>query len=65
MEVVSDTALRITGDHIMRLEALAQAGEDGEVRRALFDLVAQIRGEGRTAAAAAAPNLRVVAGGGS
>jgi O-antigen biosynthesis protein WbqV len=63
MEVVSDTALRITSEHIQRLEALAQAGEDGEVRRALFDLIAQIRGEGRTAAAGG-PNLRVVAGGG-
>jgi O-antigen biosynthesis protein WbqV len=64
MEVVSDTALHITADHIQQLEALAQAGEDGEVRRTLFDLVAQIRGEGRTAAAGG-PNLRVVAGGGS
>ena len=63
MEVVSDTALRVTAEHITRLEALAQAGEDGEVRRELFDLIAQIRGEGRTTAAA--PNLRVVAGGGS
>jgi len=63
MEVVSDNALRITAEHIGRLEALAQAGEDGEVRRALFDLIAEIRDEGR--AAAAAPTLRVVSGGGS
>jgi O-antigen biosynthesis protein WbqV len=61
MEVVSDVALRVTGDHIGELEALAQDGQDGEVRRALFDLVAQVRGEARTAT----PNLRVVAGGGS
>jgi len=65
MEVVSDTALRVTGEHIMRLEAMAQAGEDGEVRRAVFDLIAQIRGEPRPAVTAAGPNLRVVAGGGS
>lgn len=61
MEVVSDSALRLTDDHLGRLEALAQAGEDGEVRRAVFDLVAQIRGERRETGVA--PNLRVVAGG--
>jgi O-antigen biosynthesis protein WbqV len=60
MEVVSDSALRISSDHLARLETLATAGEDGEVRRALFDLVAQIRGEPRTGAG---PSLRVVAGG--
>jgi len=59
----SDAALRVTGDHLERLETMAAAGEDGEVRRALFDLVAEIRGEGRIAAAG--PNLRVVAGGGA
>jgi O-antigen biosynthesis protein WbqV len=58
MEV--DSALRISSDHLARLETLATAGEDGEVRRALFDLVAQIRGEPRTGAG---PSLRVVAGG--
>jgi O-antigen biosynthesis protein WbqV len=60
MEVVSDSALRMTSDHLVRLEALATAGEDGEVRRALFDLVGQIRGEQRTAGT---PALRVVGGG--
>jgi O-antigen biosynthesis protein WbqV len=60
MEVVSDSALRISSDHLARLETLATAGEDGEVRRALFDLVAQIRGEPRTGAG---PSLRVVVGG--
>src|ERR1700761_1914563 len=60
MEVVSDSALRLTHDHLHHLEGLASAGEDAELRRALFDLVAQIRGEVRTAGA---PNLRVVAGG--
>ncbi|MFL5297695.1 MAG: polysaccharide biosynthesis protein [Phenylobacterium sp.] len=64
MEVVSDSALRLSSDQLSRLEGLASAGEDAEVRRALFDLVAQIRGD-RTAAAtpATGPNLRVVAGG--
>ncbi len=63
MEVVSDAALRLTSEHLERLETLAAAGEDGEVRRALFDLVAEIRGEGRIAAAG--PNLRVVSGAGA
>ncbi|THD62740.1 nucleoside-diphosphate sugar epimerase/dehydratase [Phenylobacterium sp.] len=57
MEVVSDSALRLTTDHIRHLETLATAGEDGELRRALFDLIAQIRSE----RVAGAPNLRVVA----
>jgi O-antigen biosynthesis protein WbqV len=59
MEVVSDSALRMTSDHLARLEALATAGEDAEVRRALFDLVAQIRGDQR---ATGTPSLRVVGG---
>jgi O-antigen biosynthesis protein WbqV len=65
MEVVSDSALRLNAEHVRRLKTLADAGEDGELRRALFDLVAQIRGERRDAAVGGAPNLRVVAGGGS
>ncbi|HEY3947651.1 nucleoside-diphosphate sugar epimerase/dehydratase [Phenylobacterium sp.] len=60
MEVVSDSALRLTSEHLDHLEVLASAGEDAELRRALFDLVAQIRGEQRTAGT---PNLRVVAAG--
>ncbi|MBS0363181.1 MAG: polysaccharide biosynthesis protein [Proteobacteria bacterium] len=60
MEVVSDSALRLSHDHLHHLDALASAGEDAELRRALFDLVAQIRGEQRSAGT---PNLRVVAGG--
>jgi O-antigen biosynthesis protein WbqV len=60
LEVVSDSALRPTGDQLRHLQALAEAGEDGELRRALFELVAQIRGERVTAGT---PNLRVVAGG--
>ncbi len=59
MEVVSDSALRLTTEHLRWLEVLASDGEDGELRRALFDLIAQIRGE----RAGSTPNLRVVAGG--
>jgi O-antigen biosynthesis protein WbqV len=58
LEVVSNSALRLTADHLDRLEVLAQAGQDGDVRRALFDLIAQIRGQ----KPGSAPNLRVVAG---
>ncbi|WP_334164235.1 polysaccharide biosynthesis protein [Phenylobacterium sp.] len=59
MEVVSSPAVRITPDHVARLEALATAGEDAEVRSVVFDLVAQVRGE----KPGAAPTLRVIAGG--
>jgi O-antigen biosynthesis protein WbqV len=57
MEVISASALRVTAGHLAELERLAEAGQVEEVRRALFDLVAQIRGE----KPGAAPNLRVVA----
>jgi O-antigen biosynthesis protein WbqV len=57
MEVISASALRVTAGHLAELERLAEAGEVDEVRRALFDLVAQIRGE----KPGAAPALRVVA----
>ncbi|HEV2532022.1 nucleoside-diphosphate sugar epimerase/dehydratase [Phenylobacterium sp.] len=59
LEVVSSSALRMTATHLADLEALAEAGDQDEVRRAVFDLVAQIRGE----RSGAAPNLRVVVGG--
>ena len=59
MEVVSNSPLRLGREDLERLEALAVAGRDGDVRRALFDLVAQIRGGARTAAT---PTLRVVGG---
>ncbi|WP_395673742.1 polysaccharide biosynthesis protein [Phenylobacterium sp.] len=59
MEVVSSSALRITSEHVERLEAMASAGKDADVRREVFDLVAQVRGE----KAGGSPNLRVVAGG--
>jgi O-antigen biosynthesis protein WbqV len=59
MEVVSASALRVTGSHLLELEALAERGDVDEVRRALFDLVAQIRGE----KPGAAPSLRIVANG--
>ncbi len=59
LEVVSNSAVRISGAHLAEIEALAERGDVDAVRRALFDLVAQIRGE----RAAGAPNLRVVANG--
>ncbi|WP_249778049.1 polysaccharide biosynthesis protein [Phenylobacterium glaciei] len=59
MEVVSSSALRITANHLLDLEGLADKGDVEDVRRALFDLVAQIRGE----KPGAAPALRVVANG--
>jgi O-antigen biosynthesis protein WbqV len=59
LEVVSRASLRITATHLADLENMAQGGDAEIVRRAVFDLVAQIRG-GRTAAA---PTLRVVTGG--
>lgn len=55
MEVVSPSALRITANHLLELETLAEAGEVDEVRRKLFDIVAQVRGE-----KPATPSLRVV-----
>jgi len=55
MEVVSASALRITGNHLIELEALAEKGQMDEVRAKLFDIVAQIRGE-----KPAVPALRVV-----
>jgi O-antigen biosynthesis protein WbqV len=60
MEVVSNSALHVSAAHLAELEVLAQHGDVEAVRRALFDLVSQIRGE-RTGAAP--PNLRVVANG--
>ncbi len=59
LEVVSNSSLRISPGHLTEMQALAERGEVDAVRRALFDLVGQIRGE-RTGAA---PNLRVVANG--
>jgi len=59
LEVVSPSRLRITEAHLAELVGLAEAGDQDAVRRALFDLVARIRGE----KADSPPNLRVVAGG--
>ncbi|WP_411287689.1 polysaccharide biosynthesis protein [Phenylobacterium sp.] len=59
LEVVSNSPLRITTDHLAGLEALADSGDVEDVRRALFDLVAQVRGE----KPGATPKLRVVAAG--
>jgi O-antigen biosynthesis protein WbqV len=57
MEVISASALRVTAGHLAELEQLAEAGQVEEVRRALFDVVAQIRGD----KPGTAPTLRVVA----
>ena len=59
MEVVSNSAVRVTSGHLADLAAIAQTGDADEVRTALFDLVAQVRGEKPSGP----PNLRVVAGG--
>ena len=57
--MVSSSALRVTANHLLNLETLAEEGDVELVRRALFDLVAQIRGE----KPGAAPALSVVANG--
>jgi O-antigen biosynthesis protein WbqV len=57
MEVITASAVRVTASHLQALYTLAAASEGDQVRRALFDLVAQIRGEKPSAT----PNLRVVA----
>ena len=57
MEVISSAALQVTPGHLTELRRLAEGGAGDEVRRAVFDLVAQIRGE----KPGSAPALRVVA----
>jgi O-antigen biosynthesis protein WbqV len=57
LEVVSSSALRVTSNHLLELEAMAERGHVDDVRRALFELVGQIRGD----KPGAPPNLRVVA----
>jgi O-antigen biosynthesis protein WbqV len=59
LEVVSNSPLRISPAHLEEIETLAERGDVAAVRRALFDLVGQIRGE----RPGAAPALRVVANG--
>ncbi|MGA0604989.1 polysaccharide biosynthesis protein [Phenylobacterium sp. VNQ135] len=59
LEVISNSALRVTPNHLAQLEALAATGQVEDVRNALFNLVAQVRGE----KPAGSPNLRVIAGG--
>jgi O-antigen biosynthesis protein WbqV len=59
LEVVSNASLRINATHIAELESLASRGDVEAVRPALFELVAQVRGE----RPGATPNLRVVSGG--
>jgi O-antigen biosynthesis protein WbqV len=57
MEVVSNSSLNLKPAHLMELEALADKGDTVAVRRALFELVGQIRGE----TPSGSPPLRVVA----
>lgn len=59
LEVISNSAVRVTPGHLEALAAVVASGDVDDVRRALFDLVAQVRGE----KPGAAPALRVVAGG--
>ncbi|MBL8772686.1 MAG: polysaccharide biosynthesis protein [Phenylobacterium sp.] len=59
LEVISGSAVRMTPGHLEDLAQVARDGDTEAVRRALFDLVAQVRGE----APAAPPSLRVVKGG--
>jgi len=59
LEVVSNASLRINATHIAELESLASRGDGEAVRPALFELVAQVRGE----RPGVTPNLRVVSGG--
>ena len=59
LEVISSSALRITPGHLEDLAAVVRTGNVEDVRKALFGLVAQVRGE----KPGAAPTLRVVAGG--
>lgn len=56
MQVISNSALRITPGHLQTLEALAEKGDSEDVRAALFDLVGQIRGE----RPGQAPKLKIV-----
>ena len=59
IEVVSKSALQVTGEHVDRLRKLAAMSEDAKLREAVFDVVAQVRGE----KAGAQPTLRVIVGG--
>ncbi|MBA4794611.1 MAG: polysaccharide biosynthesis protein [Phenylobacterium sp.] len=59
MQVISNSALRITPGHLQTLEALAEQADAEGVRTALFELVGQIRGQ----RPGGAPKLKVVAGG--
>ena len=58
MEVISNSAVRVTSEHVEALAEVVEAGDVEAVRVALFDLVAQVRSE-----KPAAPALRVVVGG--
>ncbi len=57
--MISNSALRMTPDHLEELAQIAAQRPDPTRSAPLFNLVAQIRGEKPSAP----PNLRVVAGG--
>jgi O-antigen biosynthesis protein WbqV len=59
LEVITNSALRVTPAHLAHLEELAVKGEEDQIRAALFSLVSQVRGE----KPGGAPSLRVIAGG--
>lgn len=59
LEVLSSSAMRVTSNHLVEIQALAERGAVNEVRQALFALVDQIRGE----LPGSAPSLKVVANG--
>jgi FlaA1/EpsC-like NDP-sugar epimerase len=61
LEVVTNSAVRVTADHLSTLARLADEGDEEALREALFNLVAQVRGE----KPGATPNLRVISGSGS
>jgi O-antigen biosynthesis protein WbqV len=61
-EVVSSSAARISPGHIAALETLTRTADAETVHQALFELVAQVRGEAKNEQPAT-PTLRVIQGG--
>ena len=59
LEVVSNAAVQVNATQLAELQAMAERDDVDAVRRTLFELVSQIRGE----RAGAAPTLRIVANG--
>ncbi|HEX7884991.1 MAG TPA: nucleoside-diphosphate sugar epimerase/dehydratase [Phenylobacterium sp.] len=58
LEVISNSAVRVTPGRLKALAEVVETGDVEAVRKALFDLVAEVRGE----KPGAAPTLRIVAG---